>query len=102
MPTDKASYKKVDHGDTIEFRDSPPKVWPDGSAKDAGYASIAPKQMNIASGSDTYQGIPGDGIVGGKPGSDHSTPATWGFTSSTYAEGDGSVAAVPGGGGGAD
>lgn len=59
------SYRKEDCGDKIDFRDSPPKVWPDGSAKDANFAAIAPKQNYPAKGSDTYQSIPGDGVVPG-------------------------------------
>lgn len=58
------SYKAEDCGDKIDFRDSPPKVHPDGSAKDKDWASVAPPAMPWASGSDTYQNIPGDGIVG--------------------------------------
>lgn len=93
------SYKKQDCGDKVDFRDTPPKVWPDGSAKDANFAAIAPKQMNIASGHDTYQGIPGDGIVGGNPGRDHNTPAAW-SASIKYVKGNAGVTALGEGGGG--
>jgi len=90
------SYKQEDCGDKVDFRDTPPKVWPDGSSKDANFASIAPKQKNPMKGSDTYQGIPGDGIVGGNPGMDHNTPAAWGVTSKGYSGPDG-LSGVPNG-----
>lgn len=123
MPTDKASYKAVDTGDRITFpltgadstgapdgdnegRDAAaagvPKVWPDGSVSDGNFNSVAPKQMSIAKGHDTYQGIPGDGIVGGNPGMDHNTPAAWSASIKTVkgSAAGGNTAGT--GGGGAD
>jgi hypothetical protein len=88
MPTDKASYRAKDTGDTIPFRptnhpenyhdgytEGPeqvvPKVWPDGSFTNKDITAVAPKQFYVAKGHDTYTGIPGDGIVGGNEGSAH-------------------------------
>lgn len=80
-----------------------PKVWPDGSARDVNFASIAPKQHSPAMGHDTYQGIPGDGIVGGNPGSDHNTPISWGLKKTNVkGSGPGGNTPAPGGGGGAE
>lgn len=86
MPSDKASYRALDFNDRIPFRPSGldktgapdgdnegwdgasggvPKVWPDGSVTQKDFNSVAPKQNYPSKGSDTYQGIPGDGIVSG-------------------------------------
>lgn len=53
--------------DSDEPRDPFPAVKPAnlGDTSDMDFAAVAPDHLPIAKGSDTYAGLPGDGIVPG-------------------------------------
>lgn len=54
---------KQDTGDKKEFRDMPGAI--PGNEKDVNFAAVAPDHLPIQKGSDSYSGLPGDGITPG-------------------------------------